>query len=46
MEFWNNTQGGVTVTLKIPIFFHRLRQDKSPDSQDGAFTGISYRVDK
>lgn len=39
MEFWNNTRGGVTVTLKIPIFFNIPRQDKNPDSRHGTFTG-------
>ncbi len=46
MEFWNNTRGGVTVTLKIPIFFNIPRQDENPDSRHGTFTETSYRVDE
>ena len=30
MEFWNNTQDGVTVTLKIPIYFKIPSRDDNP----------------
>ena len=46
MELWNNTRGGVTVTVKIPIYFKIPRQDESPDSGNGTFTETTYRVDQ